>query len=667
MAQNNWEPAALTALPVSLVLAAHLLLLAAVVTLMGLTHQLNGFVEIKTKEDPFLKSVGQDLSFVWSSLPPLILQFFTLARNWTADEAAFREPFAELGRTDCHDDDTRTNTSTQPSSQPTPSQPSTQPESTTPPSQPPSQSTVQTANDTTSPLLGHRTPSPNAHLTLLLDYRATNITLRWLAALRNGHLHLALASFLSLVFLVFVTPFSAALINDADVSFNSTVPMRSSFRLVETFPLMTTDWTSILEAAISEDVYKAARTPWTNGTHAFQPFEPDVELKRGSLGEGGEGEKAVVVTARSRAFDVRLSCVALEFASGNGAAGDGSVTASFESYDNETVYGGQVTVKATDRGCYIERRFSISATARPVVVEVAAQGGCEGAKEYPTRIMFLTGEYDQTASSRLGKLAVKSCIPVYETTEGELTVTWGNGTGNGLSSIVHFKALSRTMPGKFTYGTSFEEGVIEVKEAGYAGVTLASPSMFGRLVVERAAEILGRNGKPVASDGDKIPVAVANPDVIPEAMQLALASTYRISVARLGFQRRAQIEPGFGEGIVQTPQKRLFVRDWMGGCVIAFTLLSAGSTVLLVVHRRRRPCPLTEKPEGLLSYACLLHGSDAKVRAMLEDAVRIAGADEKPSDAAKKAWALQDAHFYLGRVSETRMPRALRAQNLHKR
>lgn len=123
MANKKWEPAALAALPVSLILAAHLLLLTGIVTLMVLTHQLNGFVEIKTKEHSFLKSVGQDLSFVWNSLPPFIMQFLALARNWTADEAAFREPFAELRKTDCHDDNpshTSTSTVTPPPSNPEP-------------------------------------------------------------------------------------------------------------------------------------------------------------------------------------------------------------------------------------------------------------------------------------------------------------------------------------------------------------------------------------------------------------------------------------------------------------------------------------------------------------------------------------------------------------------
>jgi hypothetical protein len=100
---------------------------------------------------------------------------------------------------------------------------------------------------------------------------------------------------------------------------------------------------------------------------------------------------------------------------------------------------------------------------------------------------------------------------------------------------------------------------------------------------------------------------------------------------------------------------------------MAFTLLSAGSTLLLVVQRYSRPCPLTEKPEGLLAYACLLYGSDGKVQDILRDSVMAAGVDGKASELARERWTVDiAAHFHLGPVAETGVVRGLRVSGLER-
>ncbi|GAB1312103.1 hypothetical protein MFIFM68171_02313 [Madurella fahalii] len=595
MATKNWEPEALRALPVSFVLVAHLILLGATAALWVLTSSLNGFVEITNKDDRFLDSLGQDWSVVWESLPPLILQFFTLVRNWPADEAAFREPFAELGRTDVR-------------------------------------------------------RRANARATVLLDYRDKNILLRWYYALRNRHYHLGLALFLSVVFLVFITPFSAALIKEEDVVFNSTILMRTGFEFFEAALVPSHhDWTAELQLAISEDVHGAEKTRWTNGTHAFQPLSPDT---------AAYGTVGARLTAVSHALAVRQACVVL-------SESDFSVV--FDDLSDPDNAAGQVTLKANDRNCYIERRFTIGAVMRPRVVEVISEAGCASQPTYRTRIVILTAEHNPQAEAQLGKLTITSCIPLYEQTAGDLTVEWSNTTQGSSPAprIVSFQATEPTVRQEPIYAPTFEREVIDVEESGAQVFTQAVPSMFGRLVVARATQILTRDGRLTeGAEGDSAAHVIDNPDVLPEAIQVAFASVYRIAVVRLAFRATADIPPGFTEGLLQRPQTRLFARPWFAGCLVGFTLLSLASTTWLVVWRHRRPCPLMEEPKGLLSAAGLLYGAGPEVEAMVGDAAMSGGKNAPFLEMAKDNWSLDTAHFYLEPMGDRNV---LRAAGLEKR
>jgi hypothetical protein len=62
MPRTNWEPIALQALTASLVLAAHALLFAALMSLVILSIKWNGF-KVATTEMPLLKAIGQDCKY----------------------------------------------------------------------------------------------------------------------------------------------------------------------------------------------------------------------------------------------------------------------------------------------------------------------------------------------------------------------------------------------------------------------------------------------------------------------------------------------------------------------------------------------------------------------------------------------------------------------------
>jgi hypothetical protein len=146
------------------------------------------------------------------------MQLFTLMRNLTADQAGFREPFAELGRvTDYDEDDSHRspagmgdtgiinlaehyksdgghtpNTTHLKAAllHPDPQGGSSSSWTSSQPGRPGSRNKLKFSGRL----------KPNAHLTVLLDYHAYNPANRWLKAGLNGHFHLALAFLLSLIF-----------------------------------------------------------------------------------------------------------------------------------------------------------------------------------------------------------------------------------------------------------------------------------------------------------------------------------------------------------------------------------------------------------------------------------------------------------------------------------
>jgi hypothetical protein len=246
--QKTWEPIALRPTAVSLVVIAHAILLVTIVALVAATHSMNGFVEVQDGQDLSLlfRTFGTDLSFLWTALPPFILQLFLMCRNWLPDEATVREPFAQLGS-------------------------------------------------------GARVPADgkgNGQLSVLRDYRSTIYAIRWIATARDGHWHLSFGLLLSLIGNLLLVPLVASMIHVQDVTSVKGIFATHSVEFNESFAFApVAEWGMILDAVTSEVLYGGRHISWTNKSHAFQPYEPMVKLP-------GQAQ----VTAPSKAYSAHLDC-----------------------------------------------------------------------------------------------------------------------------------------------------------------------------------------------------------------------------------------------------------------------------------------------------------------------------------------------------------------------
>jgi hypothetical protein len=831
MKSSNWEPLALKAFPASLTLIAHMVLLACIAALMIISKAHNGLSNVGYINDAFpFSMIGRDgmckihleicprvltrrainvqlsASILWESLPPLILQLFTLLRNWMADEAGFREPFAELGRENGRDEEERHVGSDIDIDQ---SRCSSSYFVSTGDSSSENTKTLETdlpddARSSTPPTRSHgskfnQEPKPNAHLTVLLDYRSYDLIRRWWYALRNGHPHLALAFVLSVIFLAFATPFSAALVRDAEVEFDGTVELTTAFSLIKDFPLEIEDWTEIILASESEDVYGARHASWTNATHAFQPFSPDPEvvlyrpLEEWKLQRRGGVSIASVyreprVTAPSQAHTVQLDCAM--YGHDDLIADNGNLKVSFEPFDGLATTYGLVTLKLSDRGCDIEHEFRLGDSNRPVAIEAVSQN-CT-ASQGPTRLVFLIAQAatvppsDLTANGSssnitgippwLQTLIIASCISSYQSTPGLLTVSWplseaeaiadqANRTDFHTASLrptIHdFTPTSGPVANPSFLAHVFEGNITNVYHTDGSWFGDISLFIFSRQVVERVvalhcgtslrrivsaptspseprSDYVSHNFTlPLGSAAERLGLIMQHAQLLPAAMESTLASAYRIALSLHGFKdvpffssttpnTTNEEQPGPGVAAITTQQRRILIRTWMGMTLLALIGLSMLSTVWLIYRRRVRPCPLAEKPEGLLAYACLLHQGPGDcghniskpgncqtpdqgpnvISTMLQESNTLAArvvteplptsaakstrktvfgiwkrnfkqdstspkTRTRPSKVARQLWTIDEAHFYLGSLSAEETgeggPRMLMARNLHRK
>lgn len=322
--------------------------------------------------------------------------------------------------------------------------------------------------------------------------------------------------------------------------------------------------------------------------------------------EGNDEYKENRITVQSWAYSLRLECTSnrlLKDESKN------TFQPSFEVEENQE----NVTVRFSDRGCAMRRTFPIPTLSHPFFMDIWADNSCT-TQDLPSRLNVMMAHYRENETVILdglnmlnnpwsGFLSIFSCIPHYESTPGQLIVSWswpevaqhfGQFTESvdmalmmGVWPTIHdFVALGPSVTEPFPESHAFLDGVASVQEAAPASYPGPTVSMFGRMLNNKVESYFAGPYTDVYYRIFNYSSIYLSPDLVdskylPQALEECLTSTYRIALSEYGFyygilapEVTKQGKEGSGhiltagsEVIITTTQPRLkAVSGWLIHC-----------------------------------------------------------------------------------------------------
>ena len=244
--RKSWEPTAVHTVTLILLLSVQLLLIIGIVVLLTISSKNSGFVSLPQDTN---RGFNWNKPILWTALPTLVFQLFSLTWSWLACAVRDRQPFTNLRR---------------PKGAPAP-------------------------------------------LTFTLDYRSKFGLLQWLFAYMNGHSYIGSSLLLSLLLAIFISPLSARLFTEGRVKQSHLTPIQfthdfnsgryAKFGQNESL----TNWKPIFDTVSAVRIFKGRDIPWTTKEYAFQPFTID-------WANTGNGS---TVTATVKAWTALTDCVVL--------------------------------------------------------------------------------------------------------------------------------------------------------------------------------------------------------------------------------------------------------------------------------------------------------------------------------------------------------------------
>ncbi|KAK3347100.1 hypothetical protein B0T25DRAFT_613967 [Lasiosphaeria hispida] len=531
------------------VLSAHLAIFAALTILLVLTLRNNGFARSPTAKSSLLDSFGMDWEILWQTVPPFLISLFALYRNSEVDNAAYHITHVCIKKADG-------------------------------------------AALSDRPSNGSKKEERTSLLDEPPDKRIFNYLEKWSLtrgwhAYRNGDINLMTGFIFSALVTFILQPLMGSLIKEQESAFVRSV---MTYRPVvfdgrKLGDLKPYEWNLVLGSVMAEDLHNGKLSPWTNGTHAFRPLDPRMKLPDGGT-----------LVAPSTAHTAHLSCE--------------RVTDVVLQLDDLGMEGDSVRVDitATDRNCSIAYDFIIIPTNRPLVSQAFQQTGCGLGNSLSRVLVFTATASMEESTPRLDDATLTSCIAAYSSTDGELAVSWANGTATTSSrpsagpevspTFVSFSDAEPVMPTKDFRQEAFEGDLLGIREVQYGSTQdKVANTEFADLVMAVAAGLLAGSGPDTpgtganASDGtptffssDAARSVIRAPDVLLRAMPLAFASIYRVAVARVGMVPvpAADVQGGAAvTGRLETAETRLWVRYWLVAVTMAYLVSSAGSGIWL--------------------------------------------------------------------------------------
>jgi hypothetical protein len=398
---------------------------------------------------------------------------------------------------------------------------------------------------------------------ILLDYRTEFTLWRWVAALKNRHILIGLSILLGLVYSIIAVPLSAGLMVPRIHIQESEMSILEVTGYNEVGLNSTTDWKPVFDKVATVTLYNGERYPWTNDEFAFPTFVLPGGRSHSSLPRN--------VTTTANGTSAYLDCKAIsDYRS--------SVVSTVDILT-------RVSIQGNDRGCDFLQEFGIANTTS-IYLETTTVRSCS-LDAYQSRLVFTAGEYSDTTSFPLSNVTVISCIAGYATAKGRLTFSSVSNT-TGLS----FEKTGERYIQRHQYADVIESNMFLSTE--FSLNSAWSTSHFGSIVLYLAKE--------------KEPSAYLASDILIENIRTVFTASYLTAAAMNSFRPKAN--PAFVSAAVSQTQTRLFIVEWIAALSIAILGLCLTFNVFIWRSVQGNHSILVEEPQGLLSAAGLLHGSN---------------------------------------------------------
>lgn len=494
-----------------------ILLIAGIVTLITLSNIQHGF---NVNNSSVTKAhIEWKLSFVWVVIPALIFITYGLCMGSIVDAFIFRQPFIELVR------------------------------------------------------------GAPIQKSLALDYQAYFPIKREYKMVRNGHLHLAPPSLLSLCLKAVIGALSARLLVEGSYTgsepktLEQTHALSSSTRLDE--PLGW-DLVPVLGITSATQVYGANYPRWSDGDRTFLNFTSTLDKTQAS--------SQPRLTVHTPAYFARLDCQIMQ-----------DVQQHLRVVPDKTAdpgRGGHYYLNGTDNDCEWTTIFAVTSGFQ-TYMQTSSTVDCStyGDSSFSGRLIIISG---QIASLNDSNLTIASCVPTYWTSMNRLTMDLDR---NALHPIISFEEdVASRKELRPQWWNSFESQLQQVQTVDTTvsgGISGASTTTMGRIILDK----LQRNS------ADPL-----DPDALIRVVKEVYATTYAILIDT--FKIRPAIDSTELEGSLETTHDRLFIVNAVAGVILAFLVASALTLVVVFLYTRNpKHCSgLYEEPTGVIGYAAVSHG-----------------------------------------------------------
>jgi Protein of unknown function (DUF3433) len=406
-----------------------------------------------------------------------------------------------------------------------------------------------------------------AKRTIMLDYQASVIPMKWLLAIKNCHLVLLVAMVLSSLFSLAASPLTSSLFTEKTVNGNKTVEFAFADKLNGSLITQQTDMRPIFDLTAATRIYGGNDPAWTTDTYSFRPFVP---VDNYSTTSGNW-------TAGTIAYSASLGCIVIP---------SSNMTVTTTPSANSTT----VNIQAVDRGCQISGRITVSNASAEFIKTWDTQN-CGRSHQY-SRLGLAAAMPMNNASMPVTNFSVLSCVPTYTTTNGSLTAIAGVVGNPTMGNFDVFAADNTSFRESSDFWRHFEANLHTPFTFDVNG-QLESTDL-GNLIWQFAHQ---------TSQGSEL-----DPQVLVDATENIFTSVFALTCTTVAFQPTRAEE--IFSGSVSTSTSRLFVASKIAYALVTLLAAVVLSMLFTLIYTIKTTSILFEEPVGLLSSAGILAQSD---------------------------------------------------------